>query len=140
VNLYAESSAVLAWLLAESAAADVRGHLGRADLVVSSDLTAVECDRALRRLVQTGEIAEADAMARRGAFSRASTSWTWFRVGTEVLDRARGAFPIEPLRTLDALHLATALVALSALPRLAVLSLDERVRRNAAALGLCVVP
>ena len=47
MNIYAESSAVLAWLLGESAGHRVREVLRRAELVAASDLTLLECDRVL---------------------------------------------------------------------------------------------
>ena len=49
MNLYAESSAVLAWLFEEDAADSVEEAFDRAEGVVASDLTLVECDRALMR-------------------------------------------------------------------------------------------
>ena len=55
---------------------------------------------------------------------------------TGVLARAGRAFPVEPVRTLDAIHLATALEFLAAFPDLAILALDRRVLANAIALGL----
>jgi uncharacterized protein with PIN domain len=51
VNLYAESSAVLAWLLDEPTAPAVRRLLGEAEVIVASDLTLIECDRVLLRAV-----------------------------------------------------------------------------------------
>ena len=45
-------------------------------------------------------------------------------------------FPVEPIRTLDAIHLASALLAASAAEDFAVLTLDERIRNNAIELGL----
>ena len=45
MRLYAESSAVLAWLLGDAAADPIRTLLQQAELVVTSDLTLVECDR-----------------------------------------------------------------------------------------------
>ena len=56
------------------------------------------------------------------------------------MDRSRGAFPREPIRSLDAIHLATALVIRDVRPDLSVLSLDQRLRENAVALGFEVVP
>jgi hypothetical protein len=44
------------------------------------------------------------------------------------------AFPVEPVRTLDAIHLATA-AALVEPTMVIVVSRDSRVRDNAAALG-----
>jgi len=49
VSVYAESSAVLAWLLDEGLGAEVRRLLAAQDLVVASDLTLIECDRVLLR-------------------------------------------------------------------------------------------
>ena len=57
--VYAESSAVLAWLLGEEAATRVRHVLEEADIVVTSDLTLVECDRVMIRAVTLGELTEA---------------------------------------------------------------------------------
>jgi hypothetical protein len=62
------------------------------------------------------------------------------RLDTEILERARQPFPGEPLRTLDALHLAGALVALRSVPGLVLLSRDQRVRRSGRQLGLSLVP
>jgi prevent-host-death family protein len=56
------------------------------------------------------------------------------------VERARRPFPVEPVRTLDALHLASALVASARVTDLALLSLDERVRTAGRALGLPIVP
>lgn len=51
-----------------------------------------------------------------------------------------GPFPVEPIRALDAIHLASAIVARDVWRDLAVLSLDERVRVNAVRFGLPVLP
>ena len=61
-------------------------------------------------------------------------------LGPAVIDRARKPFPAEPIRTLDALHLASALNAAETLDDLSVLSLDRRIRSSARALGLSVLP
>ena len=140
MTLYAESSAVLAWLLGEPRASEVREHLGSADLVIASDLTLVECDRVLIRAVALGEIAEADAATRRGELNAAAAHWTLLRLSGEVIDRARQRFPEEPVRTLDTLHLSSALLAKSAASDVIVLSLDERVRANARAVGFDILP
>lgn len=49
--LYAESSAVLAWLLGEEMGEPVRQLLAAAEGVVTSELTLLECDRVLHRSV-----------------------------------------------------------------------------------------
>jgi hypothetical protein len=56
------------------------------------------------------------------------------------LERARRPFPREPVRTLDALHLACLLSLRDELPEIAVVSLDGRIRTNADALGFDLRP
>jgi predicted nucleic acid-binding protein len=136
LSLYAESSAVLAWLLDEDAAQDVLGLLSAEPLIIASDLTLIECDRALHRAVALGELTEADAADRRAHLATVSAHWTLLRIGSEVVERARLSFPGPPIRTLDAIHLASLLVARSAVPGLTLLTLDTRVRDTAAQLGI----
>ena len=135
MTLYAESSAVLAWLLGETSGEAVRGILSRSDLVVASDLTQIECDRALIRSTRAAAFTEADGADRRGSLSAASATWHMLRLHSDVAERARQPFPVEPVRTLNALHLASALSARVAVPGLAVIALDERIRQNAKELG-----
>ncbi len=59
MSLYAESSAVLAWLLDEDAAQTVLDLLAAEQAIIASDLTLVECDRALHRAVAPEEFTEA---------------------------------------------------------------------------------
>jgi predicted nucleic acid-binding protein len=56
------------------------------------------------------------------------------------VERARQPFPGEPIRTLDAIHLASALVARTAIAGLTLLSLDDRVRKAGKKLGLDIIP
>jgi len=140
VNLYAESSAVLAWLLDEETAPVVRQLLTDAEIIVASDLTLIECDRVLIRAIHLGELTEAEAADRRAQLSAAASHWHILRIANEVVDRARQPFPGEPIRTLDAIHLASTLVARGAVAGLNLLSLDERVRNAARKLGVEVLP
>jgi len=140
VILYSESSAVVSWLLGESTAEGVRRLMGDSELVVASELTLVECDRVLIRAASSEVLSEADAADRRARLAAAAVHWNLLKLDDEVLERARRPFPLEPIRTLDALHLASALVARAALPDLAILSLDERVRANGERLGFRVAP
>ena len=140
MNLYAESSGVLAWLLDEEAAPQVRQLLASANAVVASDLTLIECDRVILRAAALGELTEAEAADRRAYLSAAAAHWHILRIGSTVVERARQPFPGDPIRTLDAIHLASALVARSAVAGIELLSLDERVRRAAKGLGLRVRP
>ena len=140
MSVYAESSAILAWLLDEPAGAEVRRILASADAIVASDLTLIESDRVLMRAAALREMTEAEAADRRAHLMRAASHWHVLRIGPEIVERARQPFPGEPIRTLDAIHLASALVARGALSGLELLTLDERVRRAARPLGLRVLP
>jgi uncharacterized protein with PIN domain len=140
VNVYAESSAVLAWLLNEPSAAAVRRLLGAAEIIVASDLTLIECDRVLLRALALGELTEAESADRRAHLTAAASRWQVLRISQEVVDRARQPFPGVPIRTLDAIHLASLLVGRSAVRGLGLLSLDDRVRQAAKGLGVDVVP
>jgi uncharacterized protein with PIN domain len=140
VNLYAESSAVLAWLLDEPTAAAVRQLLGDAEIIVASDLTLIECDRVLLRAAALKELTEAEAADRSAHLASAAAHWQILRIAPEIADRARRRYPGEPIRTLDAIHLASLLVGRSVVQGLALLSLDDRVRQSAKKLGVEVVP
>jgi hypothetical protein len=108
--------------------------------VLASNLTLIECERVLIRAVATGLLQEAVAVERRGALARTSQHWVLFDLDNEVLARACRPFPAEPIRTLDAIHLATTVLVRSLVPDLAVLSLDGRCRRSAREMGFRVVP
>lgn len=140
MTLYAESSAVLAWLLDEQGGAGVRDRLARAHGVVASDLTLVECDRVLIRATVLGELTKAEAAARRAHLAAASAHWDLLRISSEIVERARQPFPGDPIRTLDAIHLASALLARTVASGLELLSLDDRIRAAAGKLGLPVQP
>ena len=138
--MYAESSAVLAWLLDEDSAADVRRSLAAAEFIVASDLTLIECDRVILRAAALGELTEAEAADRRAHLTAAASHWQILRVAPEIVERARQPFPGEPIRTLDAIHLASALTARTAIAGLMLLSLDDRVRKAGKRLGLGIIP
>jgi len=140
VRLYAESSAVLAWLLGEAEGEDVRQQLAGAEEVFASVLTLVETDRVLIRAQVSEGLKEGEVVDRRRALARASQHWHLLRLHEEILDRARRQFPGEPVRTSDALHLASALAARSAVPEVAILSLDSSIRRASTDLGFAVLP
>jgi predicted nucleic acid-binding protein len=140
VKIYAESSAVLAWLLGEQTGRRVREVLRRSALVTASDLTLLECDRVLIRTVKLGEIDEALAADRRGRLNAAAAHWHIWRISSEIIGRARHPFPAEPIRTLDAIHLASALAVRSAVAGVELLSLDDRIRQAGKQLGFRLQP
>ena len=138
--LYAESSAVLAWLLGEASQSAILRELTRAERVVSSSLTAVECARGLARARASRRLKASEELAALHLLDAAESSWDVLDLSELIMTRARGTFPAEPVRTLDALHLATALAFHEALGSVTVLSFDTRIRRNASELGMFAAP
>lgn len=140
MNLYAESSAVLAWLFEEARAAETQQLLASAEIVSCSDLTLIECGRVLIRATSLGRITETEAADRQRQLSASAHNWNVFPIGAEIVERVRRPFPNEPVRSLDAIHLASALVARTIIPHLELLSLDARLRNSAHGLGFKLQP
>jgi predicted nucleic acid-binding protein len=138
--VYAESSAVLCWLLGEPGHQRILEELSNARQVVTSTITAIECARALTRARLTNRLKPAEELAGLRLLDEAAAAWNVLDISDQVAARARGEFPREPIRTLDALHLATASVFVDALGSLVMLSLDDRVRENAKAMNLALAP
>ena len=137
--LYVESSAVLCWLLGEGRADEVRRLVDGADMVVTVTLTSIEVERALLRALSLKAITAADHRRLRGMLASQSAHWAFLALTDSVRQRASQAFPVEPVRSLDAIHLASALEAAELFPELAVLSLDQRILQNLEPLGLDAV-
>ncbi|MDM7995767.1 MAG: type II toxin-antitoxin system VapC family toxin [Acidobacteriota bacterium] len=134
--LYLESSALLAWLLGESSAAEVKKIIDEADTVVTSVLTILEAERALIRAESASLLSAGDAEKLKGLLAQSSVGWALMEISEDVRHRAGRYFPAEPVRTLDAIHLATALLFMRVFPSLEMLSYDQRILRNAIALGI----
>jgi predicted nucleic acid-binding protein len=134
--LYLESSAAVAWLFGETKASDVIHAMDEAEIVVTSRLTLVEIERAIHRAVALSSIKEASAQKLRGLLARERKQWITMTLTESVLARAGSVFPVEPVKALDAIHLATALAFSETFPDLKIIAFDRRVSDNAVALGL----
>lgn len=138
--LYAESSAVLRWLFNDTLADQVFNDLVGASKVVCSRVTLIECRRAARRGLSESRITEAQLSEVLSVLAQSAARWAVLDLTTDVAERAGARFPVEPVRTLDAIHLASMLVLRDTLPDLVTLSTDARVRENSAQLGFQVRP
>lgn len=138
--VYAETSAVLRWLFNEEVSEQILGDLQKAEKVVCSRLTLLETRRVIRRAATESRITEQEAIDLVTIFGRVAAQWTILEVSASVAQRAEGAFAIEPVRALDAIHLAIALILRESFPGLFILSTDERIRSNALQLGFDVLP
>jgi hypothetical protein len=136
--VYLESSALTRLLFEEDLV--LGAVVADAPLRLASALTFLETDRAitgsaLRKAAPRAKLAAAaQALAALRNITRLAL------IDGDVLERARQIFPVEPVRSLDAIHLATALILRESLGPLTILSLDQRVRQNAAALGFPLLP
>jgi uncharacterized protein with PIN domain len=138
--VYAETSAVLSWLLEESRATTVARVLAGATRVISSTLTRIECARTIARGEALGTFTPAAAKELARIYGVVEAGWEQMEIRDAVITKAGDVFPVEPIRALDAIHVASAALAHAEFGPVAMLSLDERVRSNAAALGLTVLP
>ena len=134
----AESSTVLRWLFAEANGERIRKALAAAEKVVTSLLALIEVRRVIRRAEREGRINATQGADLRRVLAEATATWAILEMSPEVAGRAKDAFPVEPVRTLDAIHLASSLLLRQSLPDLTVVTSDQRIRDNARALGLPV--
>ena len=133
---YIESSALVAALLERDAAAlkSVRTR-GRQ---VTSALTIAEAARAILRARVGARLTADEERAAVRALRRFERRSFMVAVTDSVLARVRRPFPVEPIRTLDAVHLATAELLGEPPPLVTIVTRDARVRDNAEALGYAV--
>ncbi len=134
--LYVETSAVVGWLLGEESSPRPRAVIDSAGRVVTSVLTPLEASRAILRAANEGRITSTNAIRLRRLLAEAVAGWDVMELTAEIRAKAGEAFPIEPVRTLDAVHLATALEFAKVHEDISVLSLDERILANLRLLGL----
>lgn len=130
---YIESSALVAAVLEgdTEARASIRAQGQR----VTSALTVAETGRAVLRARLSGRITLEQERAAMLALQRFTARCHIVSVTEAILAHAGRAFPVEPIRTLDAIHLAT-VEALGDPPALVtIVTRDIRVRDNAIALG-----
>ena len=130
---YIESSALVAAMLEGDAAG--RASIRAPGRRVTSSLTIAETTRAVLRARLSGRITAQQHRAALLTLQRLARRCYIVSVSEAILTRAGRPFPVEPIRTLDAIHLATA-EALGDPPALVIIvTRDRRVRENATALG-----
>ena len=103
---------------------------------MTSVLSLVEVERELARAEHQRVLTARQAKRLRGMLARGRASWILMEISGEVRARAGMAFLVEPLRTPDAIKLATALIFLRVFPDLRLLSFDSRILENALPLGI----
>jgi len=131
-----ESSALVAALLEHDTTA--MKPLAPGAHYVTSALTLAEAGRALVRARASGRVTAAEEQAAVRALRTFERRCFILDVDREVLARVRRPFPVEPVRTLDAVHLATAELLGEPPQLVTIVTRDTRVGDNARALGYAV--
>jgi len=124
--LYLDTSAVLRALLEAGTSPQVEERVKNATLLVTSRLSLVEAARAVLRVRTLGVVSE-QALA--DVTRELDTLWARCDVWgltTQVCELAERVAPSKSLRTLDALHLSTYLLARRHIEGLELLTVDQR--------------
>lgn len=135
MRVYFDSSVVLRVVLGE------RGRLAewsRVSEAVTSEITRVECLRVLDRLRLAGGMADRELARRRATALTVLSGFELIRLNRAVLERAAEPFPMQ-IRTLDALHVASALLARARYPALRFATHDGDLAAAVLAEGLPVI-
>jgi predicted nucleic acid-binding protein len=134
---YFDTSALVKRYVDEPGRREVQQLLRRHDCVTSAILP-VELRSALRRRVaeRTLDSSRVSEILKRVAADRAY--WTVIEVGAEVLSGAEALVSVHPLRTLDAIHVASAqlFAARLSIAALIFVSADQRQTDVTNAIGL----
>ena len=134
MNVYVDSSVLLRVVLGE------RGRLriwSRIETPVASDLIRLECLRTIDRARIALQLADDTVSERRAAVLEAIETFTLVPIGPRVLERAAEPFPTM-LGSLDAIHLASALVVRDRFDDLSLATHDGELAVAARAVGFRV--
>jgi predicted nucleic acid-binding protein len=124
--LYLDTSVALRATLEQGTTPEIEHRIAAAPVLVTSRLSLVESARALLRVRVQGGVPEsrlADARRELEALWNRCELW---ELSPAVCGLASLLAPEKPLRTLDALHLATFLLARGRIEGLALLTADKR--------------
>jgi predicted nucleic acid-binding protein len=135
LKLYVDASVLLRVVLRE------RGALRewrRSTRLISSELIRLECLRTIDRARLRERLGDEEVAERRGGLLDALRSIELLPIDRLVLERAASQFPTS-LGTLDALHLASALIAREEVSDLILATHDQELAIAARSVGLPVV-
>jgi len=133
--LYLDTSAVLRAVLEHGTSPELAQRIRNAHALLTSRLALVETARAFHRLRAEGGIAEerlADAERHANALWSQCEIW---ELTNAVCTEAAAVAPRTALRTLDAIHLATYLIARRHLSDVELVTADRRLETAAGGRG-----
>ena len=129
--LYLDTSAVLRAVLEVGTSPGLETKIRAAEVLLTSRLSIVESSRAILRLRRLGRLSETKlADAERDIESLWARCDLW-ELTPAVCETARRVAPSKLLRTLDALHLATFVLARQRISDLELVTADERLQAAA---------
>lgn len=133
MKVYLDTSVVLAFLLEGS---DALLRIPKEAEVGSSRLLWIETARVLERALQNRALTGEQAAMVRQSFEETSATMLRLKLNDAVQRRAEGSFPLV-IRTLDALHLSTALewVGPQRTSTMEIWTLDRQFNLCASAMG-----
>lgn len=131
MRAYIDSSVLLRFVLGEP---NRLKSFGRVTRPVASELVRLECLRTIDRARLRLRVPDEEIATRRAAVLERLEAFDLIRVGTDVLERAAEPFPTT-IGSLDAIHLASALLARDEAPTLAFATHDAELATAARAVG-----
>jgi predicted nucleic acid-binding protein len=127
-KLYLDTSAILRAILESGTSPDIETRIRSAEILLTSRLSTVEASRAINRLRHLGQVGETQlADVEREIESLWSRCEVW-ELTPAICESARRIAPNKLLRALDALHLATFILARQRIADLEMLTVDQRLQ------------
>jgi len=123
---YFDTSALVKNYVREAGSSRVRGLLTRYEFL-SSVITPIELQSAVQRRHRQREITRANYNAIISRVANDRSYWQLVEVVPQLLSKAEGLVKTENVRTLDAIHIASAIIIQESFPTpLPFISADER--------------
>jgi predicted nucleic acid-binding protein len=132
--LYLDTSVALRATFERGTTPEIEARIGAAPALVTSRLSLVESARALLRLRRQDGVAEGPLADARRELDALWTRCELWELTSAVCDLACHVAPDRALRTLDALHLATFLLARRRIEGLELITADARLEAAAGSL------
>jgi predicted nucleic acid-binding protein len=131
VRLYLDTSAILRAVLETGTSREIEERIGQAEVLITSRLTHVESARTFLRLRAAGSHRDAPLSDAEREVADVLARCELWEISPSVCELACRVAPVKLLRALDAIHLATFLLARRRLRGLEMLTADERLREAA---------
>jgi len=126
--LYLDSSAILRPVLEQGLSPEIGADIEMAEVLITSRLSLVETARAFHRVRLLGKHPEALIVDGERAVRNLWRHCEIWELDREVCALAEAVAPATHLRSLDALHLATFVLARREIADLQLLTTDDRLR------------